>query len=98
MVLDGLGRHGAQYTWSADGQEIAYVEGDYHEGMSARVLNWQTHQSRTLVESQSPTSLTGASYSPDGKWIAVREQSLESSEDATLWLIDVKTEAKIRLT
>ncbi len=98
MILEDIGRHGAQYTWSAGGQEIAYVEGDYHERMSARVLDLRTRQFRTLIERAYPASLTGASYSPDGKWIAVREQSIESSEDATLWLIDVKTGAKTQLT
>jgi hypothetical protein len=97
-VLDNVGRHGAQFNWSADGKEIVYVEGDYHESMKASVIDLKTRQSRTLVERQYPVSLTGASYSPDGKWIAVREQNIESSEDAALWLIDVKTEAKTRLT
>ena len=98
MVLEDIGRHGAQFNWSADGKGIVYVEGDYHEGMKARVIELQSRQSRTLVESQYPASLTGASYSHDGKWIAVREQNIESSEDATLWLIDARTGAKIQIT
>jgi hypothetical protein len=98
IVLEDIGRHGAQFNWSADGKEIIYVEGDYNESMKTRVLDLQTRQSRTLIESHYPASLTGASYSPDGKWIAVREQNIESYEDAALWLIDLKTGAKTRLT
>lgn len=97
IVVDGIGRHGAQYTWSAGGQEIAYVEGNYAVSMTARILNLQTRQSRTLAESQYPVSLTGASYSPDGKWVAIREQNMESFETAVLWLIDLKSGAKTRL-
>ncbi len=97
IVVDGIGRHGAQYTWSADGQEIAYIEGNYTVSMTARILNLQPRQSRTLAEGQYPVSLTGASYSPDGKWVAIREQNMESFETAVLWLIDLKSGAKTRL-
>lgn len=93
IILDGVGRHGGQFTWSADGKEIAYVEGSYQESMKARMVNLQTRQSRTLVESQ--ITLSGASCSPDGKWVVVREQQMGSSE-AILWLVDPKTESKTR--
>ena len=96
-IFEDVGRHGAQFNWSANGKEIVYVEGDYHEGMRARRIDLQTHQSRTLVETKYPASLTGASCSPGGKWIAVREQNIKSSEDAALWLIDAGTWEKTRL-
>ncbi|CAG1006285.1 hypothetical protein ANRL4_03615 [Anaerolineae bacterium] len=96
IAVDGIGRHGAQYTWSANGEEIAYVEGDYQEGMKARLINLQTGKNHTLIESQFPAGLTGASYSPNGERISVREQNMDSSE-AILWLVDPKTESKIRL-
>jgi len=97
MLLNNIGRHGAQFNWSADGKEIAYVEGDYLKSMRARVINLQTRQSRTLTESQFPMTLTGASCSPDGKWIAVREQTIDSP-DTVLWLVDPKTGSKTRFT
>ncbi len=97
QILDDIGQHGAQFNWSADGRAIVHIEGDYHESMRACVIDLQTRQVRTLIERPYPATLTGASYSPDGRWIAIREQSIESSGDTRLWLIDVKTGTRVQL-
>lgn len=93
-ILGDAKRHGAQFTWSVDGKEVAYIEGDFQGVMKAQMMNLQSKQSRTLLESQTP--LSGASCSPDGKWVAVREQKIDSAE-TILWLIEPRTGLKDHL-
>jgi len=78
QVVKAPVQNGAQFSWSPDSQEIAYIEGFFMNGsetMSARVVNVRSGQSRILVEDK--TFMSGASWSPDGKWIAVRTTDIE---------------------
>ncbi len=93
ILVKNRGRHGTQVNWCANDNEIVYVDGEVGENMRAQLIDLQSRQPRTLLESRFPSSVTGASCSPDGKWIAVREQQMASNE-ATLWLIERVTDSK----
>jgi hypothetical protein len=87
VLLKNLGRHATQVNWCANNNEIVYVDGQVGENMRAQIIDLQSRQPRMLLESQFPSSITGASCSPDGKWIVVRQQQL-TSDETTLWFID----------
>jgi hypothetical protein len=96
IVIEKTTLNASQFSWSPDGQEIAYVDGFPTVGdgsMTARVLNLQTRQSRTLIEDK--IDLSGASCSPDGKWIAVR--AVGESQHTILWLVDPQGGSSIKL-
>ncbi len=97
ILVKKRGRHGTQVNWCANDNEIVYVDGEVGENMRAQLIDLQARQPRTLLESQFPSSITGASCSPDGKWIAVREQQMTSSK-VTLWLIERGTDSKRQIT
>ena len=85
QVVKAPVQNGAQFSWSPNSQEIAYVEGFFMNGsetMLARVVNVRSEQSRTLVEDK--IFMSGASWSPDGKWIAVRATDIGLSKTRLL--------------
>lgn len=87
QVVKAPTQNGAQFSWAPDSQEIVYVEGLPVVGdgsMAVRVVNVQSRVSRTLLEGQ--LNISGASWSPDGKWIAIRAGGFTRS--SALWLVD----------
>lgn len=91
-----VGRHGAQSNWCATSQEIVYTEGDYEGTMRARILNLKSGQPRTLIDSQFPVNVTGVSCSLDKRWLAVREQEMDTTHSG-LWLVDQTSNSKVHL-
>ncbi len=91
-----VGRHGAQSNWCATSQEIVYTEGDYEGTMRARILSLKSGQPHTLIDSQFPVNVTSVSCSPDKRWLAIREQEMDTTHSG-LWLVDRTTNSKIHL-
>lgn len=91
-----VGRHGAQSNWCATSQEIVYTEGDYEGTMQARILSLKSGQPRTLIDSQFPVNVTGVSCSPDKRWLAIREQEMDTTH-SRLWLVDRTTDSTVRI-
>lgn len=88
QIVKAPTQNGAQFSWSPDSQEIAYIEGFPTVGdgvTAARIVNVESGESRTLFQDKNAKS--GASWSPDGKWIAVRAEELGGNK-TILWLLD----------
>jgi len=97
-IVDAPGRHDAQYGWSPDSQEMVYISGDGITGdqiMAAHIINRQSRKSRTLLEGK--FILSSASWSPDGKWIAIHIEEPIGSDKHYLQLIDLQTGDKTKL-
>lgn len=87
-IVEGTTPNAGLFSWSPDGQEIAYIEGfpTFGDGiMAARIVNVQSKQSRTLLKDK--LIKTGASWSPDGKWTAVRAED-QGARKTMLWFLD----------
>lgn len=90
-------RSGTQFTWCAKGKKIAYTTYTSSQDiMVAQVFDLQSRQARTFAEVQFPQTLTGASCSPSGKWIAIRQQEYDARVP-TLWLVDSSTNEVAKL-
>lgn len=101
-VIENAGQHYARFSWSPDGQEIAYVRisdptSRQMATMAAFVLNLESRQVQTLVEGNH--TLTGASWSPTGEWIAVRAIKYEDLRPTStiIWLVDPREKRQIEL-
>jgi len=97
-IVDTPGRHGSQYGWSPDSQEMVYISGNSFSGdqiMAAHIIHRQSRKSRMLLECK--CFISGASWSPDGKWIAVHIEEPAGSRKHYLQLIDPRTGDKTKL-
>ncbi len=92
-------RSGTQFTWCAKGKKIAYTTYTSSQDiMVAQVFDLQSRQAHTWAEVQFPQTLTGASCSPSGKWIAIRQQDYTTDAAATiLWLVNTSTNEVTKL-
>lgn len=96
QIVDAPGQYSAQYSWSPDGRELVYIWGDSladDKSVSVRITNRQTRQSRILMAGSQP--LTGVSWSPTGKWVAIRAEGMNKT---VLSLIDPQSDDKYELT
>ena len=92
-------RTGTQFTWCAKGKKIAYTTyTSSQDVMVAQDFDLQSRQAHTWAEVQFPQTLTGASCSPSGKWIAIRQQDYATDAAATiLWLVNTPTNEVTKL-
>ena len=67
-------------------------DNEYKYTMSLQVFDLSSRQSSSLFENS--YQLTGASWSPLGNWIAIRE---EQESTTSIWLIDPQTGKSIEL-
>jgi WD40 repeat protein len=96
IVIEKTALNASKFSWSADSQEIAYIDGFPTIGdgtMAARVFNLPSGQTRTLIEDK--FDLSGASWSRDGKWIAVRAS--EKGQSTALFLFEPQEGSRIKL-
>lgn len=89
--LQKFNNNGTLFSWSPDSQALVFVD-DSPPKMTARIYFLDGHKPQTLLHRE---HLSGASWSPNGKWIAVRE--VTDGQTALIHLFDLTTGTQIDL-
>ena len=87
--------NGTLFSWSPDSRALVFVDGflsSDENSMQARIYYLDKRSPKTIFKGE---HLTGASWSPNGKWIAVRELGDEPTT-TIIHLIDLESNTTAR--
>ncbi len=81
-------------TWSSDGREIAFLRGTGQDRVEIRIHNLASGAEDSAAELKAyPSSIPGLSWSPDGKWLASAEASVDA-DTSRLVIVSRRTHEK----